>query len=160
MLYAKELSIRKLIPSPISNRILAISVHPGAVATDQEKAAQEPYGLLGTALVAASRVFFMSPEQGAECSLWAATSDKVEGEENVVQKYQGAYLTQPDDSVRPYSSCLRGGPVLMTWSVCSWATRRTRPRIWSSRRGCGTSASRSSRTRSGSRSITRVKLRG
>jgi hypothetical protein len=99
ILYAKELSIRKLIPSPISNRILTISVHPGAVATDQEKAAQEPYGLLGTALVAASRVFFMSPEQGSESALWAATSGKVEGEEAVVQKYQGAYLTQPNDSV-------------------------------------------------------------
>ncbi|KAG7532085.1 hypothetical protein FFLO_03893 [Filobasidium floriforme] len=99
ILYAKELSIRKLIPSPISNRILTISVHPGAVATDQEKAAQEPYGLLGTALVAASRVFFMSPEQGSESALWAATSGKVEGDEAVVQKYQGAYLTQPNDSL-------------------------------------------------------------
>lgn len=41
----------------------------------------------------------MSPEQGSESALWAATSGKVEGDEAVVQKYQGAYLTQPNDSV-------------------------------------------------------------
>ena len=41
----------------------------------------------------------MSPEQGAESALWAATADKVEGDEATVQKYQGAYLTQPNDSV-------------------------------------------------------------
>ena len=100
ILYAKELTLRRLIPPPVSSHILALSVHPGAVATDQEKAAQEPYGILGTALVAASRVFFMSPEQGAESALWASTSIKLEGgDEKAVQKYQGAYLTQPDDSV-------------------------------------------------------------
>lgn len=97
ILYAKELSIRKLMPAPISSKIVVISVHPGAVATDQEKAAQEPYGLLGTALVAASRVLFMSPEQGSENALWAATSPKLLGED--AEKYQGAYLTQPDDSL-------------------------------------------------------------
>jgi len=100
ILYAKELTLRRLIPPPVSSHILALSVHPGAVATDQEKAAQEPYGILGTALVAASRVFFMSPEQGAESALWASTSVKLEGgDEKAVQKYQGAYLTQPDDSL-------------------------------------------------------------
>ena len=100
ILYAKELTLRRLIPPPVSSHILALSVHPGAVATDQEKAAQEPYGILGTALVAASRVFFMSPEQGAESALWASTSVKLEGgDEKAIQKYQGAYLTQPDDSV-------------------------------------------------------------
>ena len=50
----------------------------------------------------------MSPEQGAESALWASTASALEsGDEKVVQKYQGAYLTQPDDSVRVLSSSRR-----------------------------------------------------
>lgn len=38
----------------------------------------------------------MSPDQGAESSLWAATASKVA---ESPEKYQGAYLRQPDDDV-------------------------------------------------------------
>lgn len=97
ILYTKELAVRQLIPPPISNRIVAISVHPGAVATDQPQAVKEPYGvILGSLFATAASALFMSPEQGAESALWAATSPKVSSD---AQRYQGAYLSQPDDSV-------------------------------------------------------------
>lgn len=100
--------------TPAGDHILAIAVHPGgkhftkiapdstltlspsAVATGQEAGLSEAYGLLGDALYAVSRVAFMSPDQGAESALWAATARKIA--ENPA-KYQGAYLRQPDDSL-------------------------------------------------------------
>lgn len=95
-MFAKQLAKRKLTPE--GNRILAIAVHPGCVATGQEWGAAEAYGPLGTALVAGSRLVFMGADQGAESALWAATAKEVAEEP---AKYQGSYLRQPDDSVSP-----------------------------------------------------------
>ena len=67
-----------------------------AVATGQEAGLSETYGLLGDAIYAVSRVAFMSPDQGAESALWAATARKIAEDP---AKYQGAYLRQPDDSL-------------------------------------------------------------
>jgi len=94
ILFAKQLAKRKLIPD--GNKVVIIATHPGAVATDQEKGLDEAYGALGTAITAASRVLFMSPEQGSECALWAATSPKVAEQAST---YQGAYIRQADDSL-------------------------------------------------------------
>ncbi|KAJ9124347.1 hypothetical protein QFC22_001147 [Naganishia vaughanmartiniae] len=94
ILFAKELARRVLTPA--GDHILSIAVHPGAVATGQEAGLSEAYGLLGDALYAVSRVAFMSPDQGSESALWAATAPKVAEEPG---KYQGAYLRQPDDSL-------------------------------------------------------------
>ncbi|KAJ9104032.1 hypothetical protein QFC19_004166 [Naganishia cerealis] len=94
ILFAKELARRVLTPA--GDHILSIAVHPGAVATGQEAGLSEAYGLLGDAIYAVSRVAFMSPDQGSESALWAATSPKIAQEPH---KYQGAYLRQPDDSL-------------------------------------------------------------
>ena len=55
--------------------ILAISVHPGTVDTEVQKAWTESYGsIVGTILETVIRTLGKSAPEGAEASLWAATS--------------------------------------------------------------------------------------
>jgi hypothetical protein len=77
-----------------------MSVHPGAVATEQQKGAAEAYGLLGKALEVGSKLLFMSPEQGSESALWAGTAESVVPRRDEVQ---GRYFTEADGKV----SCSR-----------------------------------------------------
>jgi len=89
ILLVKQLAKRKLVPA--GNKVLAIAVHPGAVATDQQDGLEESYGMMGTLIKHAVRPFMKSPEQGCESSIWAATSTDITKAEG----YQGEYFTEP-----------------------------------------------------------------
>lgn len=100
--FTKQLA-QHLPPLASSSPILAIAVHPGAVATEQQKGATEAYGLLGKALEVAAAVGFMSPEQGSESALWAGTAPAVAQRR---EEAQGAYFTEADGKVS-YMSTFR-----------------------------------------------------
>lgn len=57
--------------------ILAMSVHPGTVDTEVQSAWSESYGMLGKILEFGSKLFGKSAPEGAEPSLWAATSTDI-----------------------------------------------------------------------------------
>ncbi|WWC64094.1 uncharacterized protein I303_106701 [Kwoniella dejecticola CBS 10117] len=106
MLYGRSkllniLFIRKLaeshLPSLTSpSPILAASVHPGGVATEQERGAAQSYPVLGSVLEAASKVLFMSREQGAESALWAGVGQSMATRR---EETQGKYFTEADGKV-------------------------------------------------------------
>ncbi|GFZ47481.1 hypothetical protein JCM24511_05225 [Saitozyma sp. JCM 24511] len=80
-------------PSPI----LALSVHPGAVGTEQQAGASEAYGpLLGGIVEKAGETVFMTKEQGAESALWAGTGASAVGR---AKEAQGRYFTEADGKV-------------------------------------------------------------
>ncbi|WWC91280.1 uncharacterized protein L201_006223 [Kwoniella dendrophila CBS 6074] len=94
--FIRELANRHLPSLTSDSPILAASVHPGGVATEQEKGAAQAYPILGTALEAASKVLFMSREQGAESALWAGV-----GQSFVERRgeCQGKYFTEADGKI-------------------------------------------------------------
>ena len=61
---AEQLAQRKLADSP--QPVLALSVHPGTVDTDFQKAWKESYGILGKVMEGLSRVLGKSAGEGAE----------------------------------------------------------------------------------------------
>lgn len=70
------------------------ATHPGGVATDQQKQAEDAYGLLGTIGVKAARPFMKDPvEPGCRPILFATTSPDV-----VKEEIQGRYIV-PDRKV-------------------------------------------------------------
>jgi len=94
--FIRELARNHLPALSSSTPIMALSVHPGAVATEQQKGATEAYGLLGKALETAANLGFMSKEQGAESACWAGTSSAVAERREEVQ---GRYFTEADGKV-------------------------------------------------------------
>ena len=76
ILFARQLAKRHLTDT--EKPILAISVHPGTVSTDVQQAWTESYGpILGKALELGSSLVGKSSAEGAEASLWAATSTDI-----------------------------------------------------------------------------------
>ncbi|KAI0356702.1 NAD(P)-binding protein [Trametes cingulata] len=91
ILLARELAKRKL--SGLPNPILAISVHPGTVDTDLQKTWTQTYGALGKVLEKISTGLGKSAEEGAEASLWAATTTDIN--ESNWNEFQGNYYSEP-----------------------------------------------------------------
>ncbi|CDO74111.1 hypothetical protein BN946_scf185043.g161 [Trametes cinnabarina] len=91
ILLARELAQRKLCGLP--NPILAISVHPGTVDTDLQKTWSESYGLVGKVVEKVSRALGKDADEGAEASLWAATTTDIN--ETNWQDFQGNYYSEP-----------------------------------------------------------------
>jgi len=87
ILLVKQLAKRKLAPN--GNKVLAIAVHPGGVATDQQEGLVESYGLVGKVIKETVKPFLKSPEQGCESAIWAATAVGLTPE-----GYQGEYFTE------------------------------------------------------------------
>ena len=75
--FARGLEERRLQDVSPDIPIIAISVHPGTVDTDVQWQWKESYGAAGKALEAFSRFVGKSAEEGAEASLWAATSTDI-----------------------------------------------------------------------------------
>ncbi|KAI0751285.1 NAD(P)-binding protein [Daedaleopsis nitida] len=90
ILLAKELVRRKLADSPA---VLVMSVHPGTVDTDLQKHWVEAYGVLGKVMEKFSRTIGKSAQEGAESSLWAATSTDINASN--WKEYQGKYFSEP-----------------------------------------------------------------
>jgi len=94
ILFIRELARKHLPALTSSSPIMALSVHPGAVATEQQKGATEAYGMvIGKILENAASATFMSPDQGAESALWAGTSPAVAERREEVQ---GRYYSEAD----------------------------------------------------------------
>jgi len=91
ILFAKQLVKRKLA-SP--NEILITSCHPGTVDTDIQTAWTESYHLPGKLVELVMRVVGKTAPEGAEASLWLATSTDV-GTEHQGHYYSEAY-GEPD----------------------------------------------------------------
>ncbi|RPD61994.1 NAD(P)-binding protein [Lentinus tigrinus ALCF2SS1-6] len=90
IVFARELARRKLAEG---NPILSISVHPGMVNTEVQKAWGESYGALGKVVDKLSRMGGKSAEEGAEASLWASVSTDIN--QLNWKEYQGKYYTEP-----------------------------------------------------------------
>jgi NAD(P)-dependent dehydrogenase (short-subunit alcohol dehydrogenase family) len=71
ILFARELSKRHLTDT--DKPVLAMSVHPGTVDTEVQKAWSESYGIFGKIIEMGSQLFGKTAEEGAEAALWAAT---------------------------------------------------------------------------------------
>ncbi|KAL3474808.1 hypothetical protein BJX99DRAFT_231005 [Aspergillus californicus] len=75
------------------------ATHPGGVATDQQKQAEDAYGVLGTVGVALVRPFMKDPvDQGCRPALFAAT-----GEDVVKDAIQGQYIIPDRKPTSPSS---------------------------------------------------------
>ncbi|TNY18496.1 hypothetical protein DMC30DRAFT_52261 [Rhodotorula diobovata] len=89
ILLGKALVQRYLQPP---SKIVAFSVHPGAVATGQTRQYKEAYGALGTAVEAAVRPGMRASDEGALSALWAATAPEARDS----SKYaNGSYFSDP-----------------------------------------------------------------
>jgi len=89
ILYIKAL-VKHAI-QPFSEKIIALSVHPGAVDTEIQNQPQEAFGYLpGLALKYLQTPFLRTAEGGSLGTLWAAVSPEVEQ-----QNLQGCYITDP-----------------------------------------------------------------
>ncbi|WVW79270.1 hypothetical protein I302_101237 [Kwoniella bestiolae CBS 10118] len=96
ILFIRHLALHHLPSLTSTTPILAASVHPGGVATEQEKGAAQAYPILGSVLEAASKVLFMSREQGAESALWAGVGQSFAQRR---EECQGRYFTEADGKV-------------------------------------------------------------
>lgn len=78
--------------------IYANAVHPGAVSTEQQKQAEDAYGVAATVAVAAARPFMKDPiTEGPLPALFAATSPDIV-EENIT----GQYVRSPTFPTDPF----------------------------------------------------------
>ena len=77
ILFAREISKRYLNDDP-DRPILALSVHPGTVDTEVQKAWTESYGnIFGKILEKGTQLIGKTAAEGAEAGLWAATSTDI-----------------------------------------------------------------------------------
>ncbi|KAG8985119.1 hypothetical protein FRB93_006071 [Tulasnella sp. JGI-2019a] len=89
ILYIKAL-VKNAI-EPYSERIFALSVHPGAVDTEIQDQVKSAFGeTFGSILLTLQTPFLRTPEEGSIGTLWAALAPEVE-EKN----YQGVYIPDP-----------------------------------------------------------------
>jgi WW domain-containing oxidoreductase len=97
ILFIRQLARYHLPPLSSPTPIIALAIHPGTVATEQQKGSAESYGILGKALEGVAKLGFMSKEQGSESALWGGTGKAVvERREEV----QGRYFSEADGKVR------------------------------------------------------------
>ncbi|KAI0067347.1 NAD-binding protein [Artomyces pyxidatus] len=90
LLWVKYGLVERVI-RPNGDRMFALAVHPGAVATNQVEQYKEAYGgILGTMMKHLVTPFMRSPDQGSLSALWAATSEDI-----VTEGLQGAYFEDP-----------------------------------------------------------------
>ncbi|KAI0070597.1 NAD-P-binding protein [Panus rudis PR-1116 ss-1] len=91
ILLAKQLVARKF--SSMDKPVLAMSVHPGTVDTEFQKAWTESYGnIFGKAAEKITATLGKSAPEGAEASLWAAASTDINADN--WRDYQGNYYTE------------------------------------------------------------------
>jgi len=89
ILLGRQLVKRVVDPT---TKIVVTSVHPGTVDTHMQSAFTESYGLIGSVLEGLSRLLGKNAEEGAEASLWTATSTEITAEN--YREYQGNYYSE------------------------------------------------------------------
>ncbi|PCH41636.1 NAD(P)-binding protein [Wolfiporia cocos MD-104 SS10] len=120
--FARELVKRKLGDLPPATPIIVTSVHPGTVDTDVQKQWHESYGPVGKVIEVLSRAAGKSAEEGAEASLWAATStDIFEGN---WKDFQGNYYSEPYGKPGTESKLAQDAQNAANfWELCASLTR-------------------------------------
>ncbi|THH33747.1 hypothetical protein EUX98_g454 [Antrodiella citrinella] len=121
--YAKQLVKRKLANMSPDRPILAISVHPGTVDTEVQKAWTQSYGnIVGSAIETMARVLGKSAPEGAEASLWAATSTDIY--EGNWKDFQGQYYTEADGKPGQESTQAKDEKIGDNyWELCATLTK-------------------------------------
>ena len=72
-----------------TEQVWANASHPGAVSTDQQKQAEDAYGVAATVLTAVTRPLMKDPiDQGCRPALFAATAHEI-----ISEKIQGQYVS-------------------------------------------------------------------
>ncbi|KDQ54457.1 hypothetical protein JAAARDRAFT_60459 [Jaapia argillacea MUCL 33604] len=116
ILNGRALATRKLNRS--AGKIVVISVHPGTVDTDLQEAWSRSYGWLGKLINPISRKVGKSALEGAEASLWAATSDEIN--ESNWQDYQGNYYSEAKGKAGTESNPAKDMKLADNyWSLCA-----------------------------------------
>lgn len=110
--------LASLTAPPSTTSPLPISVHPGAVATEQQHGATESYPILGPILEKVAPSVFMSQEQGCESALWAGTATVLNTSERRDEAW-GRYFSEADGKVGTESSQAQN-PEMATrfWELC------------------------------------------
>jgi len=121
--FARQLVKRKFADLSPDRPILAISVHPGTVDTEVQKAWTESYGnIVGKALESMTKILGKSAAEGAEASLWAATSSDIF--EGNWKDFQGQYYTEADGKPGQESSQAKDEKIGDNfWELCATLTR-------------------------------------
>lgn len=89
------------------------ATHPGGVSTDQQKQAEEAYGVLGTIGVAAVRPFMKDPvSHGCRPAVFAATSDDV-----VKEQIQNSYIVPDKKVTEPSNQAKDSTLALNLWKL-------------------------------------------
>ncbi|KAH8106044.1 hypothetical protein BXZ70DRAFT_886456 [Cristinia sonorae] len=121
--FAKQLVKRKFASLSPDKPILAISVHPGTVDTELQKAWVQSYGnIVGKAFEQLMKTVGKSAPEGAEASLWAATSrDIFEGN---WKDFQGQYYSEADGKPGQESSQAQDEKIGDNyWELCAKLTK-------------------------------------
>ncbi|KAK7684551.1 hypothetical protein QCA50_012498 [Cerrena zonata] len=121
ILHAQQLVKHKLLSETYP--ILAISVHPGTVNTEVQKSWTESYGnIVGKALEMFTTVVGKSAAEGAEASLWAATSTDIN--EGNWRDFQGKYYSEPYGKPDTETDQAKDGKLGDNfWSLCQTLSR-------------------------------------
>lgn len=114
ILFAKQLVKRKFP----SNEILTGSVHPGTVDTDMQAAWTQSYNIPGKVLEVVMKVIGKTAPEGAEASLWLATSTDV-GPEHQGHYYSEAYGKPDTESDQGKDESLGDA----WWTLCRQRTK-------------------------------------
>jgi len=122
ILLIKELVMRHLKDSP---NILAMSVHPGTVDTEIQKGPAEAgaYGVLGKIYEVVMRTLGKSAQEGAEASLWAATSTDINPDN--WKEYQGEYYSEPYGKPKTETHLAKNEELANDfWEFCASLTKK------------------------------------
>ncbi|KAI0786426.1 hypothetical protein C8Q75DRAFT_720912 [Abortiporus biennis] len=119
--FAKQLVKRKI--SSMEKPIVVTSVHPGTVDTELQQAWVESYGnIVGKLIERMTIAVAKSAPEGAEASLWAATSPDIH--EGNWKNFQGNYYTEADGKPGQESALAKDEAVGDNyWELCARLTK-------------------------------------
>ncbi|EPQ55827.1 NAD P-binding protein [Gloeophyllum trabeum ATCC 11539] len=120
MIYnAKGLAKRKIKPD---TKIVVTAVHPGTVDTDLQDATTESYGFLGKVANNFMRLVGKNAQEGAEASLWAATTTEINADNWT--EYQANYYSEPRGKPHTESDTAKQESIADNyWELCASLTR-------------------------------------
>ncbi|TFK48301.1 NAD-P-binding protein [Heliocybe sulcata] len=120
MIYnAKGLAKRKISPE---TKIVVAAVHPGTVNTELQDATVQAYGFLGKVLDFFMRGIGKDAQEGAEASLWAATSAEINGDNWT--EYQANYYSEPRGKPHTESDNAKDESIADNyWELCASLTK-------------------------------------
>lgn len=121
MILGVKYGLHERVIKPNRDNVYAIAVHPGAVNTAMQRHFREAYpNLAGEIATDISILLSRSPEQGAYCTWYAATSPEVEE-----KQWNGVYLNNPGKLGKESSQASDGELGARLWSLSDCLVRKT-----------------------------------